>query len=453
MVVLSKKMTSGLSNLLLKQFAIACIIILFITYKHMNNITSEFILSMSTVEISNDFRTESSHNRVQEMISKNSLQNGDFQDWVNDYIHFHNSAIEGGKLKDGFRYVVYRCSDKERCGGVGDRVLSMAKAFYFAISTGRVLLIDSKFPVELKNYLNPNFLQWDAEFPPTELILDDMNREFSIDRRENIIGYVLGRCNGIKRHSLTTIVQGHSIQTLLIQKNWKQSDSDFSITRAFHEAFWALFKFDDTVLSRAKEMQNDSGLAQPHTNKAHMQGSSSRVSYIGLHHRHGDSSIQGVRNPKKNGGPNRASNSEDLIKCYHTMRSESPDKYQAAYLASDDHNTKKLMRESDTTIHYPASVNIFHVDLSTREDSGVPSIEKKIVHQGVLDTWAEVAVLVDSDCLIMSRSMFAFLAYYIRGGTKCNMYLQQCNATTVALQINEYNTDPFFIIYPYWVGK
>jgi len=73
------------------------------------------------------------------------------------------------------------------------------------------------------------------------------------------------------------------------------------------------------------------------------------------------------------------------------------------------------MKEKDRTIHYPPEVNIFHVDLSTRIGTGVTSIDNDHIHQGVLDTWAEVAVLVDSDCLVMSRSMFAFLAYYIRG--------------------------------------
>lgn len=97
-----------------------------------------------------------------------------FDTLVNNYIRFHKSAIEDGKLKDGFRYVVYTCSKKskeawdKKCGGVGDRVLGMVKAFYFAMITRRVLLIDSEFPVPLKNYLNPSFVRWDAEFPMTK---------------------------------------------------------------------------------------------------------------------------------------------------------------------------------------------------------------------------------------------------------------------------------------------
>eukprot|EP00588_Corethron_pennatum_P009262 CAMPEP_0194272930 /NCGR_PEP_ID=MMETSP0169-20130528/6377_1 /TAXON_ID=218684 /ORGANISM="Corethron pennatum, Strain L29A3" /LENGTH=595 /DNA_ID=CAMNT_0039015723 /DNA_START=50 /DNA_END=1838 /DNA_ORIENTATION=- len=378
-----------------------------------------------------------------------AFQDGQFDPLVKNYINFHRSAIKDGRLKDGFPYVVYRCSDKERCGGVGDRVLSIVRAFYFAMATGRVLLIDSKFPVELKTYLNPNFVKWDAEVPLTKKTFNDMNERRTISRRENIIGYYLGRCNGTRRYTISKIIESQYMQAL-IQQSAQGPLSELSVPRAFHQAFWAMFKFDDAVLSRAEEMKKRAGLALPsYDSNSFIQGSNSRkemASYIGLHNRHGDKSISGVNSTWVQ-KQSRDSNSTELLECYHQFQRISPGKYPAAYLASDDHDTKKLMKGKDRTIHYPPEVNIFHVDLSTRNGTGVTSLANDDIHQGVLDTWAEVAVLVDSDCLVMSRSMFAFLAYYIRGETTCNVYIMDCNAATVAKKMNTYSEDPISMIY------
>mmetsp|Transcript_45093 Transcript_45093/g.88233 ORF Transcript_45093/g.88233 Transcript_45093/m.88233 type:complete len:469 (-) Transcript_45093:172-1578(-) len=380
--------------------------------------------------------------------SKGSL----FEPWINDYISFHNSAIEDGRLKDGYRYVIYKCSESERCGGVGDRVLSMIRAFYFAMRTGRVLLIDSKFPVELKNYLNPNFMRWDAEHPFTNEIIDDMNAEIPIGRREDTLGYVLGRCNGNGRHSLrelSTILHEPYMRGLF-QKNGQPPENEFLIPKAFHQAFWALFKFDENVLLQTEKMKQDAGLAtSPNSVFTRFQTFTKKpmMPYIGLHNRHGDSSIKGV-NSTWVSRQSRETKSSDLVNCYQTFRSQFPDRYQAAYLASDDYNVKKSMHKEDSTILYPPKIKIFHVDLSTRADTGRSGLDNKEIDQGVLDTWAEVAVLVDSDCLILSSSLFSFLAYYIRGDTTCNVYLPECNTTTVAKRINKYTEDPLTIIYP-----
>eukprot|EP00588_Corethron_pennatum_P004042 CAMPEP_0194293814 /NCGR_PEP_ID=MMETSP0169-20130528/48728_1 /TAXON_ID=218684 /ORGANISM="Corethron pennatum, Strain L29A3" /LENGTH=405 /DNA_ID=CAMNT_0039042465 /DNA_START=89 /DNA_END=1302 /DNA_ORIENTATION=+ len=189
-----------------------------------------------------------------------------FDPLVNNYIKFHNLAINDGRLKDGARYLVYTCSDKSRCGGVGDRVLGMVKAFYFAMATGRVLLIDAHFPIELKKTLNPSFIKWDANFPATKFIFDDMKLGVPMKHREDVVGYFLDRCNGVKRWKLINILESKYMEALLNQNN-HSSKIKLSVSRAIHQAFWALFKFDETVLSRAEEMKLNAGLALSRPNR------------------------------------------------------------------------------------------------------------------------------------------------------------------------------------------
>jgi len=381
-----------------------------------------------------------------------------FDTLVNNYIRFHKSAIEDGKLKDGFRYVVYTCSNKsketwvKKCGGVGDRVLGMVKAFYFAMITRRVLLIDSEFPVPLKNYLNPSFVRWDAEFPMTKKTIDGLRNDLPIGYNKDIRGYYLLKCNGWGTKKLTDILSS-KLMRALERKNGRIKLYSEDNSRAFHQAFWALFKFDDAVLSRADEMKEDAGLAFGRNNiSAPIQERRKKeIAYVGLHSRQSDASIPGVRLKLDTiVTKHRITGTGDLLKCYSTFRRQFPGEYQAAYIASNDYNIKKLMKGKETTIHYPPKVKIFHVDLSTREEAGNPRMSKDKVHNGFLDTLAELAVLVDSSCLIMSKSMFSILAYYIRDDTTCNVYIPDCNDATVAQRFNKYTMDPQHLIYSKW---
>lgn len=52
---------------------------------------------------------------------------------------------------------------------------------------------------------------------------------------------------------------------------------------------------------------------------------------------------------------------------------------------------------------------------------------------------AEVVILVDATCLVMSKSMFSFLAYYIRGAeNRCNVFVGLCDQSAVNRQYNTY---------------
>jgi len=420
-------------------------IILTVFYNLRRNIVGTHKIATSTESskiLGNERKTISRALSTNNLSSENS-QRGSFYPWVNDYIDFHKISIKDGKLKADVPYVVYKCSDKETCGDVSDQVLSIVKAFYFAMRTGRILLIDSQFPAELKNYLNPNFVQWDVEFPPTNESIDVMNAEIPFDRSDGILGYLIGRCNGHGRHSLSSILNDPYMQGLF-QTIGHPHGKDFSIPIAFHQAFETLFKFDSTVLSRAEEMKQNAGLVVPQhkiippiQDNIHQE----MMPYIGLHNDHKNASFSVV-----NSTWSYESDSIDLIKCYQTFQSHFPDKYQLAYLVSDDNNIKKFMKKKDATIHYPPVLS--NVDVDSTKKGLISNKSSSDFEQDVMDTWAEIAVLVDSDCLIMSSSLLSFLAYYIRGATMCNVHIPECNATTVAQRINKYTIDPISIIYP-----
>eukprot|EP00588_Corethron_pennatum_P000014 CAMPEP_0194294464 /NCGR_PEP_ID=MMETSP0169-20130528/50717_1 /TAXON_ID=218684 /ORGANISM="Corethron pennatum, Strain L29A3" /LENGTH=446 /DNA_ID=CAMNT_0039043321 /DNA_START=287 /DNA_END=1627 /DNA_ORIENTATION=- len=378
--------------------------------------------------------------------------------WVKDYIDFHNSAIEDGKLKDGFPYVIYVCSKNERCGGVGDRVLGMVKAFYFAMMEGRVLLIESEFPVSLKYYLNPNLVQWDAEFPQTETVLDTMGKGATrdyINKYADILGYYFERCNGDKVKKLSDIMKDKQMLNLkkkYVGKKVHQAKSikfNNEYSSAFHQAFWTLFKFDDVILSRAKEMKQGAGLALLKKNvDAPIRSKEMMVPYVGLHNRQGDHLIPGVKTTNR---LQRKTVTTQLLECYHTLKRHFPGEYQAAYIASDNYEAKEGMKKMDNTIHYPPEMEIFHVDLSTRKE-GNPKMHEEEVRRGFIDTWAEVVVLIDSDCLIISRSMFSTLAYYIRDDREtCNVHILDCDDdSAVASRTNIYRMDPLILVYTPW---
>mmetsp|Transcript_15754 Transcript_15754/g.35453 ORF Transcript_15754/g.35453 Transcript_15754/m.35453 type:complete len:752 (-) Transcript_15754:371-2626(-) len=351
--------------------------------------------------------------------------------WLSKYIQFHRSSIEEGRIKEGIRYVVYECTGEELCGGIGDRVIGMVKALYFAMCTDRVLLINAPYPVPLETILNPNLMEWNASFSEnTTAIFDDMAYGKRISSRLDLVGYRLGRTNGHHSYRLSDILKSEAMRLHFESNGWSKffdSESMF-VARAFHDAFWALFNFDQNVLLRAEEMKLGSGLPQ-----SNLPGNEV-LPYVGLHHRGGDRTMftvkKGVKAPRMS---SRFVKSKETLSCYNTV------KYllfprdgvvpAAAYVASDNADSKKMMREMDSTIHFHDEMQIFHIDWSVRE--GTVKKDKHntdSIQQGVIDMMAEIVVLVDSHCLIMSKSMFSFLAYYIRGpDDQCNVSTSQCN--------------------------
>ena len=342
---------------------------------------------------------------------------------LRDYIDFHRSSIEDGRLRDGVKYLVYECKElDERCGGVGDRMLGMIKSLYLAVCTKRVLLIDSTFPVSLANYLIPNRVQWNATFPSTTNRLDVFHDEMPLSLHRDIIGYRISGTNGSYRRRLLDVLNSTLMKDYMTQNGY---DTDISFAKRMHQGFWTLFKFSDAVLSRRTEIKTAAGL--------HHQP------YLGLHHRHGDMAFPGIDAIKKR--MKRFVDSSNLLTCFKTFNEVFPERTSIAYLASDDVSTKRNLSSYDPNIRVTGDMKIFHMDKSTRmaTTNGKTRWNDMEASQGALDVWAELAVLADAECLVVSNSMFGFMTYYIRGEDKCSVHVLECNAKAIGKYSHAYD--------------
>jgi len=205
-----------------------------------------------------------------------------------------------------------------------------------------------------------------------------------------------------------------------------QSEGDAAILKPDQPTgfLWALFKFDNTVLSRAEEMKMESKMPRNLSGKE-------LLPYIGLHQREGDAADQ----PTRADFPRSVSRNV-TIECYQRIKNTFyPDNGElraSAYVASDSSEIKKQMSKKDLSIHFHKDLLIYHIDKSKSNDN-------QHILKGVIDAMAEVVILVDATCLVMSKSMFSFLAYYIRGAeNRCNVFVGLCDQSAVNRQYNTY---------------
>ena len=84
-----------------------------------------------------------------------------------EYADFHHRVVTG---QEKAKYLVYDCT-RRKCGGYGNRIEGLTVLLVFAMVTKRVLLIRFTYPVDIKNYLVPNAIQWDY-VPPAGLSTD-----------------------------------------------------------------------------------------------------------------------------------------------------------------------------------------------------------------------------------------------------------------------------------------
>jgi len=359
-----------------------------------------------------------------------------FPPWLNKYIQFHNSAIEGGHLKDGFRYLVYECTGEERCGGAGDRVMGIVKALYWAMCTNRVLLVDAPYPIPIDRILNPNFMVWNSTFPKT-IHRKHIHYDSPIDQYDDLPGYRIIRTNGPETYRLSEILENEIMIKYLKSNGWSSyiGSQELSVANFFHKAFWALFKFDNTVLSRAEEMKMESKMPRNLSGKE-------LLPYIGLHQREGDAAILKPDQPTRADFPRSVSRNV-TIECYQRIKNTFyPDNGElraSAYVASDSSEIKKQMNKKDLSIHFHKDLLIYHIDKSDPKKK--EKNDDQQILKGVIDAMAEVVILVDATCLVMSKSMFSFLAYYIRGAeSRCSVFVDLCDQSAVN---RKYNTYPY----------
>jgi hypothetical protein len=294
----------------------------------------------------------------------------------------------------------------------------MIKVFYLALCTQRVLLIDSPFPVPLTTVLNPAHIEWNAKIPLTNRYLPDMvyNTSSPLTLREETRGYRILQTNAVPRKKGLDEIWNEGLMVEHFRQNqWTEMADGVSLALAANEAFRAMFRYDPAVRARADEFRASAGITGP---------------YVGLHMRKGDFNmgVTGQSEAALKGLLHRATDNNKMLECYHGVKKSHMNEFEVAYLASDDIATKVEMAKSDSSILYAKDMKPFHVDLLARKGKTqkIDTVDPSVL-SGTIDTWAEMLVLSESTCLILSQSIFSLGALYMRNPEHCSVRLNKCS--------------------------
>lgn len=413
------------------------------------------------------------------------VQVSQFPQFIEDYIQFHQEA----KFTENARYLIWRCPRGTVCGGTGDRIKGIMSAFYTAICTRRVLLID--WPLQdardVSPFLLPHRIDWRipdqmishlATRIPLYNAMDNYNQpsfkqlkipdhfqqQTLIDMRSNLWSE---HFNAIVRVNDTECVQ--SIwQKEPPRPNHPHYTQDKYL---FRMGFWTMFTFGDAVHERKREIQQQTQLLLPLSQKILLKEPQSRR----LHAPSSDQKRRSLQQQSSLAGqttiqpyvavhirtgigsnwndPLRHGSEEDyqmFYQCakrlqqgiYHRQRQQSNQcqtnpryDYQKQlpllpiYVAADNKVAKQALLQMDqdasattatpTTIRALQDMEIYHIDRSQKQGN-----------QAENTVWAELNVLLESTCLVASRSGFSDLANWLQptlNGKRCAILFQECD--------------------------
>lgn len=357
--------------------------------------------------------------------------------WIEAYIKFHESQIvmdnvtNTPRLKPGAKYLLYSC-ESSLCGGLGDRTNGIVTLFYVAMTTGRVLLINHPKPKPLTTVLKPNRVWWDI--PKSTLPMNSAPERCA--RNLFNFPYLMEPCE------LETEPQGHVIQTnqwygeefiwdsKCMKRYWEKLNitlgSNETGAEDYHKmyrwAFWTLFRFEESVLDRADQIRKSSGLELDHvrvSKNVDLSNESKLTSlsmpphffkpYIGVH----------IRGERFAGEKNNRKFLECAQKLQNATLKETKGKDERLIFIADD-SYDGIRQDVKPMIQswYPVSVRISndtvvtHIDLS--RDKG----------NAFVDAYADLVILMDSECLVRSRSGFSELPHRITLSNEVNF--QRC---------------------------
>ncbi|KAI2496200.1 sulfotransferase family [Fragilaria crotonensis] len=330
-------------------------------------------------------------------------------DYLLRYVQFHRESVEGGKVKDGVPFLVYRCYGG--CAGLGGRIKAMIKSFYAAVCSQRVFLIDSPFPLPLQDYLAPNMIEWNASYRNETDELDIFVRQGKGENYlvipDNMTGIIIAKAHDAALMSIHIITGGSRV----------------------------LFQFTDQVEARAAKLLQNAGVV-------------SSQPYVAAHLRTGsgptwdDKALRLMRQNRTGPAP--------FAECFQLLRDTHG--YTQGYIAADNDAPKSALNQIEPLLKF-ATVEIFHIDrsLSTnatdtmsffhdpngRSLSGTGSMEH--ARNGTLDLFAELKVLVDSNCRIMSWSSLSYVSHFMALQPHCGLLSTDCSNATILQPYRKYN--------------
>ena len=335
---------------------------------------------------------------------------------------------QGGTQK----FLWWVCRDDQACGGLGDRLYGFVMAFYIALLTNRTLIFDG-WPHQgretVSNFLQPALLPFSnshmisSGWTTTSAEKRSLERIKIVDNRNHPV--LLEPCRALDSHVPMIELQNNIMTYEQVLRNSTcfqrycqpfGNCMDDNRRSLFHIGFWTLFRFTNLVKEQAGDLRQMAGLrpAQP---------------YIAMHVRTGQGETWD--------DPPRHKDDSDLkmflecsLKLQRRVQQHCGTPAPLIYIAADNTFVKKRIQRWDTsnTVKAATSKNemeILHIGKSrVREFQNLDLAYRRV--------WGELKVLIDSTCIVMSRSKFSYMGAELSPQQpRCALLFDQCGDAEV----------------------
>lgn len=334
--------------------------------------------------------------------------------WIRQYIAFHNSHVDddGTSMVKNTRWIQWYCSHDpnmvNHCGGLADRLKGMLQSFLFAIVENRVALMEEwqDPPHPLTNYLEPNLIHWTAQPDLTDTKVQvegykvrDPNLFDAIHNHPCSFG--LQNYTGVRYTGNYMARQNRIRAEPCLKYLWRNKAPDKHIEVTL---FWTLFRFSSQVRILADRLRQPKISTRNYYLAAHVRTGNGATFHDTLIH---DSKHDWDKFAK-------------CIQVFQDVMQEQCGHRPVAYVASDSQEAKDYVAAQlpAERVQVPPGIEVIHID-KTKHSSSI-----KAGHETVM---AEFKVLMDSTCLIMSKSGFSDLARRLsRQQQRCAIMYDQC---------------------------
>jgi hypothetical protein len=362
-------------------------------------------------------------------------------DWLTSYIEFHRKHVvlvskrRGHEMTTSYRLNVtdhvrtltYHCNGVS-CGGLGDRLAGIIQAFYMAVCTKRVFLIDWRTPrggKSLTDYIQPQWIQWNVN--GANVMEDEEILLRAMDHRNNTF---LSEPNSILQDRSirleTNLWMGDSFVRSQCWTEFLNHDSEeaaaasnLSEFQLFRTAFNTLFQWSPEVL------QSMASLRQ----RAKLVDSSN---FVAMHIRSGLLDAKLLPLLSTNSHVRRHESPSEwmqFLQCSQTLRegisSLCPSNQSSVvdlYLASDDTFVKEYLLNVDPLVKMVVDLDIFHVDQGKTPNDII--------------SWSELVLLQQALCIVKSHSKYSEASAYLSVAPGCAVYFDDCGTVTVAAALS-----------------
>jgi hypothetical protein len=295
--------------------------------------------------------------------------------WLHDFIRLHRNHSHP--------YIRYVC--RGVCGGLGDRISGILQAFYMALCTNRRLLIDWTTPAPLRDFLQPNYIDWTVA-PLSQdnkwkrIFVKHNNKVPLLDLMEQRNTIFYENPHRLPNGSLDMRINHWMGDDFLLNNYYECLSRHLQGLRLrphflYRMAFYTLFQWSPQVLQATQNIQHATTLSQP---------------YIGMHIRTGRGvSFDDPRTESDNEAAWR-----EYLKCAQTLKQDLKNYQMPIFLAADTNEAKLVLAKVDNTIVTQTDTEIFHVDRTRADQLHDPSA-------ALLQVWVDLKLLLDSTCLVM----------------------------------------------------